>query len=294
MVDEGALRVRLWVMVRAGNEALRRNLTRYRTIGYGGDRLTVRAIKVSADGAMGSRGAWLLAPYEDKPDSTGLASAALAVLPETADLALEHEMQLCVHAIGDRANREVLDVYEAAFARRGRAGRDLRWRIEHAQHLHPSDIPRFGALGIVASMQPIHAISDGPWVAGRLGDRRMAEGAYVWQKLMAAGAVVTSGTDVPVERIDPIANYHAAVTRLLPDGRALSPDQRMTRMEALRAYTIQNAYAAFEEDLKGTLTIGKLADVTVLSKDITEVPDGDIRSARVSYTIVGGKVVYRR
>jgi predicted amidohydrolase YtcJ len=254
--------------------------------------LTVRAIKVTADGALGSRGAWLLEPYSDKPESTGLVPAAVQTLPETAQIALDHNMQLCVHSIGDRANREVLNIYEAAFKKNGKNGKDLRWRMEHAQHISAPDIPRFGQLGVIASMQAIHCTSDAVFVPDRLGDKRSEEGAYVWQKLMKTGAVVTNGTDAPVENVDPIPNYYAAVTRKLPDGRVFYGDQRMSRMEALRAYTLQNAFAAFEENIKGSLTLGKLADITILSKDITTVPDEEIRSAKVTYTIIGGKVVY--
>jgi predicted amidohydrolase YtcJ len=280
-------------MVRASNDALRQAIDRYRVIGYGNDHLTVRAIKVIADGALGTRGAWLLAPYADKPDSVGLAPGAIATLPETAQLAIDRGVQLCVHAIGDRANREVLNIYETAFRRNNRDGKALRWRIEHAQHLSAADIPRFGQLGVIASMQAVHATSDGAWVADRLGAARTAEGAYVWRKLMTSGAVVTNGTDAPVENVDPIPNYYAAVTRKLANGRAFYPDQRMSRMDALRAYTIQNAFAGFEEDIKGSLTVGKLADITVLSKDITTIPDEEIKTTKVVYTIVGGRVVYR-
>ena len=294
VIDDGRMHVRLWMMIRASNAQLGANLDRARVIGYGSNMLTVRAIKVTADGALGSRGAWLLEPYRDKPDSTGLVPAAVQTLPATAQIAIDHDMQLCVHAIGDRANREVLDIYEGAFKKNGRNGKDLRWRMEHAQHVSALDIPRFGQLGVIASMQAIHATSDGGWVPDRLGDTRSEEGAYVWQKLMKSGAVVTNGTDAPVENVDPIPNYYAAVTRKLADGRVFYADQRMSRMEALRAYTIQNAYAGFEEDVKGSLTLGKLADITILSKDITTVPDEEIKSAKVTYTIIGGKIVYRR
>lgn len=292
LVDERALNVRLWMMIRAGNAALRTNVDRYRLIGYGDGHLTVRAIKVTADGALGSRGAWLLEPYADKPDSAGLVPAAVRTLPETADIAISRGLQLCVHAIGDRANREVLDIYDAAFKRNNVSGKDLRWRIEHAQHMSAADIPRFGALGVIASMQAIHCTSDASWVPDRLGAKRSEEGAYVWQKLMKSGAVVTNGTDAPVENVDPIPNYYAAVTRKLNDGRVFYQDQRMNRMEALRAYTILNAFAGFEENEKGSLTAGKLADVTVLSRDITTVRDEEIKTAKVVYTIIGGKVVY--
>ena len=291
-VDRGGVRVRLWVMARGSVAELAANLDRYRIVGYVNDRLTVRAIKEYADGAMGSRGAWLLAPYADKPDSVGLPRPTMDTLPQVARLAIEKGYQLAVHAIGDRANREVLNVYETAFKNAGRRGVDLRWRIEHAQHLNGADIPRFAALGVIASMQPVHATSDGSWVGDRLGPARLEEGAYVWRKLLASGAALAAGTDVPVEDVDPIANYYAAVTRRLADGRVLTEGQKLTRMEALRVLTMGNAFAAFEESIKGSLTVGKLADVTVLSKDITTVPDDDIRSARVVYTIVGGQVVF--
>ncbi|HEV8394555.1 MAG TPA: amidohydrolase [Vicinamibacterales bacterium] len=291
-VDRGELRVRLWVMVQGRVAELSDALARYKAIGYGNDMLTVRAIKVYADGAMGSRGAWLLQPYADTPESVGLPRPDMATLPQVARLAIEQGYQLAVHAIGDRANREVLNVYEAALTAAGRRGVDLRWRIEHAQQLNAADIPRFGAIGVIASMQPVHATSDGSWVGERIGPARLEEGAYVWRKLLASGAALAVGTDVPVEDVDPIANYYAAVTRRLADGRVLTGDQRLTRLEALRAFTLNNAFAAFEESIKGSLSVGKLADVTVLSKDITAVPDDEIRSARVVYTIVGGKVRY--
>ncbi len=281
------------MMVRTSNEDLQRNLDKYRVVGYGNDMLTIRAIKVTADGALGSRGAWLLEPYADKPDSTGLVPAAVKTLPETAQIAIAYNMQLCVHAIGDRANREVLNIYEEAFKKANKDGKDLRFRIEHAQHLSAVDIPRFGRLGVIASMQANHCTSDAIFVPDRLGDKRSEEGAYVWQKLMKSGAVVTNGTDAPVENVDPIPNYYSAVTRKDSRGKAFYPDQAMSRMEALRAYTIQNAYAAFEENIKGSLTVGKLADITVLTKDITKVPEEEIKAAKIAYTIIGGKVVYR-
>ena len=293
LVDDSAIRVRLWVMVRTDdNTALAPGLDRVRVVGHADNHLTVRAIKTALDGALGSRGAWLLEPYSDEPGSYGLHSS-IDGLKDTARLAIEHGYQLCTHAIGDRANREVLNAYEEAFRQYGRNGRELRWRIEHAQHLSAADIPRFGQLGIIASMQAVHATSDAVFVPARLGETRAAGGAYVWQKLMTSGAIVTNGTDAPVEDVDPIRNYYAAVTRKVSDGRAFYGAQAMSRMDALRAYTINNAFAAFEEDLKGTLAVGKLADITVLTKDITTVPDEDIMQAKVAYTIIGGKVAYR-
>jgi hypothetical protein len=259
----------------------------------GGKRFTVRAIKHSIDGALGSRGAWLLEPYSDLETSTGLETTPRAVIEQTARLALQHGYQLCVHAIGDRANRETLDLFERAFRARG-GGKDLRWRIEHAQHLHPDDIPRFGRLGVVAAMQGIHATSDGPWVPRRLGEKRTREGAYVWQKLLRSGTVIANGTDAPVEDVSPIASFYASVSRRLPDGSVFLPDERMSREEALRSYTLDAAYAAFEEASKGSLAPGKLADITVLTRDILTVPEPEIPGAEVAYTILGGKVAYRK
>jgi hypothetical protein len=293
MVDEGALDIRLWVMIRQPNDRLAENLADYRMVGYGDNRLTVRGIKVTADGALGAHGAWLLEPYSDLPTSTGLNTSPMEALHETARLAMEHDYQLCVHAIGDRANREVLDVYEAAFqASPDRS--DLRWRIEHAQHLHPDDIPRFGELGVIAAMQGIHCTSDGPWVMPRLGEQRAREGAYVWRTLWDTGAVISNGTDAPVEDVDPIASYYATVSRVMPNGEVFFPEQRLSRMEALQTYTIKSAYAGFEEDIKGSLTPGKLADITVLSRDILTIPEDEIPATEVVYTIVGGKVMYSK
>jgi predicted amidohydrolase YtcJ len=292
MIDAGRLHVRLWVMLRVPNETLAANLAKYRTIDSGNGFLTVRGIKRSIDGALGSRGAWLLEPYSDKPDDTGRNTTTVEEIRETARLAMQHGYQLCVHAIGDRANRETLNIFEEAF-KANPDKRDVRWRVEHAQHLHPSDIPRFGTLGVIASMQGIHCTSDAPYVPARLGPKRAEEGAYVWQKLMKSGAVVTNGTDAPVEDVDPIASYYATVSRKTADGKVFYADQRMSRMDALRSYTINGAFAAFEENAKGSLKAGKYADVVVVSKDILTIPEDQIPTARVAYTIVGGKVRYR-
>jgi predicted amidohydrolase YtcJ len=291
MVDEGKMGVRLWVMVRQPNAIIGPKLAQYRMIDHANGYLTVRAIKKQIDGALGSRGAWLLAPYADKPDSSGLNTTPVSDIAETARLAMQNGFQLCVHAIGDRANRETLDIFERAF-KANPAKKDLRWRVEHAQHLSAADIPRFGRMGVIASMQGIHCTSDAPYVLERLGRERAAEGAYVWQKLMKSGAVIANGTDAPVEDVDPIPNFYASVSRRLKDGTVFFPDQRMTRMEALKSYTINGAYAAFEEANRGSLKPGKYADITVLSKDILTVPEEEIRSAKVVYTIVGGKIRY--
>ncbi len=297
MAEHGELGLRMWVMLRAPESELAANLRHYYMIGLGNDHLTVRAIKEYMDGALGSRGAWLLAPYSDlpadAPHPSGINVEEPRYIQKTAELAIDNGFQLCTHAIGDRANREVLNLYQAVF-REHPDKKNLRWRIEHAQHLDPADIPRFGELGVIAAMQGIHCTSDGPFVIARLGRQRAEAGAYVWQKLMKSGAMVGNGTDTPVEDVDPIQCYYASVSRRLKDGTVFFPDQRMSRMEALRSYTINNAYAAFQEGIKGSLKVGKLADVTVLSGDILTLPESEIRSAKVEYTIVGGKVMYER
>ena len=291
MAEAGELPVRLWVMLAEDNQALAERLPGFGVWREGGAFLTVGGIKRWIDGALGSHGAWLLDPYTDLAASTGLNIVTPDELRESARLAAEHQLQLCSHAIGDRANRVTLDVYEEALAGVPDGG-DRRWRVEHAQHLAPVDIPRFGELGVIAAIQPIHCTSDGPWVVQRLGEERAESGAYVWRSLLDSGALIASGTDAPVEAVDPIASFHAAVTRQLADGSFFYPGQAMTREEALRARTLDAAYAVFEEDIKGSLETGKLADVTVLSKDILTVPDDEIPNTRVLYTIVGGKVRY--
>jgi predicted amidohydrolase YtcJ len=289
----GTLPLRLWVMLREPNALIAKDAPRLRMIGFGDDHLTVRAIKRQIDGALGTRGAWLLQPYSDLSSTSGLPTEPPADIAETAKLALANNYQLCVHAIGDRANREVLDIYERTF-KANPDKHDLRWRIEHAQHIDPADIPRFAKLGVIAAMQSIHCTSDAPMVIPRLGEKRAREGAYVWQSLMKSGAHVANGTDAPVEDVNPIANYYAAVTRKLKDGTTFYPAQKMSRMEALRSYTVENAYAAFEENVKGALKTGMLGDITVLSKDILTIPDDEILKTEIEYTIVGGKVAYDR
>ena len=203
--------------------------------------------------------------------------------------------------MGDRANRAILDVYAEAFQIDGTASEgasrvraDRRWRIEHAQHVHPDDIPRFSRLGGIASMQAAHCTSDGPWVPTRLGDVRAEATSYRWRDFITQEVVVANGTDAPVEKIDPIAGFHALVSRRMKNGRAFYPDQVMTRQEALRSYTFNGAYAAFEEGLKGSLEVGKLADIVVLSKDIMTIPEDEIPTTRVDLTILGGEVKFDR
>jgi predicted amidohydrolase YtcJ len=295
MAAAGELPVRLYVMVRGqSHEEMDAHLPDYLVIPEGNDFLAVRGVKHSLDGALGPHGAWLLEPYADMPASAGLETTPVDVVERTAAIALKHGFQLNAHAIGDRANREVLDIYERAWAAAEVDGGDLRWRVEHAQHLHPADIPRFAELGVIASMQGIHCTSDAPWVLRRLGPERAESGAYMWSDLIDSGAVVTNGTDAPVEDISAIASYYASVSRRTADGEVFFADQRMTREEALRSYTIWAAYSAFEEHLKGSLEAGKLADITVLSRDILTVPEEEILSTQVDYTIVGGEIRYRR
>lgn len=293
VIDQGKLGVRLNVMLSEGNARLAEKASEWKTIGYGSNHLTVRTIKRLIDGALGAHGAWLLEPYSDLPASTGLNTEDIAALEETARIAIENGYQLGVHAIGDRANRETLDIYEETMKSHPDK-KDVRFRIEHSQHLSVSDIPRFGALGVIAAMQGIHCTSDGPWIAKRLGETRAREGAYMWRSLIASNAVISNGTDAPVEDCDPIPSFYASVTRQMKNGGLFYPEQKMTREEALRSYTLSGAFAAFEENLKGSLVAGKLADLTVFSKDIMTCPDDDILKAEVVTTIVGGKILYKK
>lgn len=293
LAGENALPIRLYVMVRyQTNEEMDERLPAYRMIGYGNNFLTVRSIKRQLDGALGSHGALLLEPYVDLPESHGLTLEDPEDIAGTAAIALRHGFQLNTHAIGDSANRVVLDLYEHAFET-VESG-DRRWRIEHAQHVDPADLPRFAKLGVIAAVQGVHATSDGPWIPRRLGEARTERTSYRWRDMLDSGAVVGNGTDTPVEDIDPIASFYSSVSRRMVNGEKFHPEQAMTRMEALRSYTLSNAYAAFEEDLKGSITPGKLADLVVLSKDIMTVPEEEIPTAVVDLTVLGGQIRYRR
>ena len=292
VATEGKLDLRMWMMLNESNDKLQTSITKYRLQDVADHHLTVRAIKRYADGALGSRGAWMLEPYSDLPSSSGLNTEKMETIRQTADIAITNGFQLCVHAIGDRANREVLNIYQETFAAHPDK-HELRWRIEHAQHLDPADIPRFGQMGVIAAMQGIHCTSDAPYVLLRLGAKRAEAGAYAWRSLLDSGAVVGNGTDAPVEEVNPIACFYASVTRRTKDGTQFYPKQCMTRMEALKSYTLSNAFAAFEDKQKGSLVVGKLADITVLSRDILTVPEDQIAGTNVAYTIVGGKIVYQ-
>jgi len=290
---EGKLPVRLYVMVRGESNAdMDAKLPQYFMPIEGDDYLTVRSIKRQIDGALGAHGAWLLQPYVDL-ESTGLTLETPADVEGTAKVAIKHGFQVNTHAIGDRANREVLNIYERTF-KANPDRQDVRWRIEHSQHIDPVDVPRFGQLGVIAAVQGVHATSDGPWIPKRLGEERALRTSYPWRELIRTGAVLGNGTDVPVEDIDPIASFYSSVSRRTNTGEVFIPEQRMTREEALRSYTLNNAYAAFEEHLKGSITPGKLADIVILSKDIMTIPEEEIPTARVDVTIVGGKIRYRR
>jgi predicted amidohydrolase YtcJ len=299
MAEAGQLGVRLNALVAqdAFREQNREALRRVFTPDAADHHLAVRTVgEVSADGALGSRSAWMLEPYDDQEGHTGLNVTSMERVREIARLALEEGWQVAVHAIGDRANRETLDLYAALWDSAGVDGDTLRWRVEHAQHLHPDDVERFGEMGVIASMQAVHACSDAPYNLQRLGEERVRQGAYVWRKLLDSGALVTNGTDAPVEDVDPVASFHCAVTREVagaPDDSTFFPGQAMTPEEALRSYTLAGARAAFQEDLLGSLEPGKLADVVVLSEDVLTAPEDSVAKARVVTTVVGGRVVWR-
>ena len=292
---EGELPVRLYMMERGvPAEMLDEALPILKMLPDGNDFLTVRSIKKQIDGALGAHGAWLLEPYDDLPNSDGLVLETVEDIEATAEHAARHGYQLNTHAIGDRAVREVLDLYERVWDRMEVDGGELRWRIEHAQHIRPEDVPRFGELGVIASIQAVHGTSDGPWIPTRLGDERARATSQPWRDLFRTGAVVTNGTDVPVERIDPIASYYSSVSRMMVNRERFYPEHVMTREEALKTYTINNAYAAFEEELKGSLTPGKYADFVVLSQNLLTVAEEQIPETEVDMTFVGGELRYQR
>ena len=288
LAQEGKMDVRLWVMLRDSLQAMKEALPSL-AINEPHPYFFCNSIKSEVDGALGSYGAWLLEPYFDKPGFVGQNTTSIKSLTEIADLCVEEDIQLCVHAIGDQANRIVLDMMDAKTQNLD----DHRWRIEHAQHLSPKDIPRFAELGIIASMQSVHCTSDARFVEKRLGEQRARQGAYVWQSLIKSGARVSNGTDAPVEDINPIANYYSAVTRKYMDGKlTFFPEEVMTREQALESMTIDAAFAGFEEDIKGSITPGKYADFVVLDKDILTCPESEIRETKIVATYIGGEKKY--
>lgn len=255
---------------------------------------TIRSLKMYADGALGSRGAALLDPYSDDPGNTGLLVTPYERMVQLADAAVEAGFQICAHAIGDRANRLVLDAYREALA--GQEGLDHRFRIEHAQILSPADIPRFSEMGVIPSMQPTHATSDMPWAVDRLGEERLT-GAYAWRSLLDTGVVIPCGSDFPVESHNPMLGIYAAVTRQDLNGHPEGgwyPDQRMTRMEAVKGFTTWAAHTAFQEDQLGMIRVGMLADLTVLDTDLLNCPVKQIPGATALMTIVNGRILYRK
>ena len=293
LADHDSLDLRLWAMLRHPYEELKGHLEGFPVLKKGDDMFTCRAIKSETDGALGSYGAWLLEPYDDKPGFTGQNTTLIQDVKGIAALCIQNQMQLCVHSIGDKGNQVTLDIFEEAF-KSTNATNNLRWRVEHAQHLDPADISRFKELGVIASMQAIHCISDAPFVVKRIGEKRAKEGAYAWRSLLDSGAVIANGTDAPVESVDPLPCIYASVTRKRPDnGMEFFPEQKMTRTEALYSYTMANAYAAFEDDVKGSLEKGKWADMVLLSKNLSTCTDNEIPAAKVLMTIVGGEVKYR-
>ena len=275
-------------------EALDYYLAQGPQIGLHDNRLTIRGIKMSVDGALGSRGAAFLEPYADDPNNTGIFRLTPDEVYETIRRGLTAGFQVTTHAIGDAANRMVLDAMARAIQETGVT--DHRLRIEHAQILHADDVPRFAQLGIIPSMQPTHATTDMKWAVDRVGEARTRY-AYAWRSLLDSGVRIAGGSDAPVERVQPLPGIYAAVTRQDhaggPEG-GWHPEQRVTREEALRMFTIDAAYSVFEDDLKGSLEVGKLADMVVLSKDIMSIPAPDILDTDVLTTILGGRIVYER
>jgi predicted amidohydrolase YtcJ len=259
--------------------------------------LTQRTIKVVFDGALGSRGAALLKPYSDAPETSGYLTEKPEELRPMFEEALRRGLQVETHAIGDRANRMILDLYQAAFKAvppNERKIAEPRWRIEHAQILHPADLPRFAKLGVIPSMQPSHAISDLFFAPKRLATDRLT-GAYAWQSLLRSGAIIPGGSDAPVERGEPMIEFYAAVARKSVkgfSGEGWHPEQAVSREQALKMFTIWPAYAAFEEKDKGSIAVGKLADFTVLSQDIMKIPEPEILNTRAEITIVGGEIIF--
>jgi predicted amidohydrolase YtcJ len=294
LIDSGKLQTRLYVMLRGPMDMLKPHFDRGPIANYGNHHLAVRAVKISADGALGSRGAALLEPYSDEPGNSGLLVNPPEEVYAQTLAASKAGFQMCVHAIGDRANRMVMDTFERV-QKEVPGSRDLRMRNEHSQILDAAEIPRFAKLNVIASMQATHATSDLPWAPARLGNARVEEGAYVWQKLLKSGAIIANGSDFPVEEPNPMLGLYASITRQDPSGNppnGWQPDQRLSREETLRSFTLHAAFAAHAEKDLGSLTPGKLADLVVLSKDVMTVAPKEILSTVVTTTVIGGKVVY--
>ncbi|HEV8515802.1 MAG TPA: amidohydrolase [Cyclobacteriaceae bacterium] len=293
--NENKLTIRLYEMISGSDEPLVKEYFQKGPEIDSANWLTIRAVKFYSDGALGSRGAWLLEPYDDRKETSGMPLMSMDSLLRYSKAALNAGFQVCTHAIGDRANHEILDRYEIAFKEIPEKAKNARFRIEHAQHISPQDIPRFAKLGVIPAMQAIHLSSDRPWAIDRLGAKRIKESAYMWQSLLKSGAHIVNGTDVPVEPVNPIANFFASVTRQTLKGEpagGYEPEEKMTRAQALKSLTLDAAYGAFQEKVKGSIAVGKLADFTIFSQDLMTVPDDQILSTKVDMTIVGGKVLY--
>jgi hypothetical protein len=294
---DGRIKVRIYKAITGPSADATRLIEQGPSIDEFDGKLTVRVIKVVMDGALGSRGAALLQAYSDDPDTRGLITTDTAALKPMLAAALRNGIQVETHAIGDRGNRLTLDFYERALAEVPSEQRKIaepRWRDEHSQIVHPDDIPRFKQLGVIASMQPSHAIGDLYFAPARLGIDRL-KGAYAWQTLLKLGVPVAGGSDAPVERGEPLIEFYAAVARKDlkgGSGAGWHPEERVTRDQALRMFTVGPAYAAFEEDRRGTIEVGKWADLTVFDKDIMRVPEAEILSAKCTMTVVGGEIVW--
>jgi len=294
LAREGKYDLRNYVMIRSNDSTLDAFMKRGRQIALYDGRIWIRSIKLVADGALGSRGAALLEPYSDDPGNTGLITTTPERIKSVSIRALRAGFQVNVHAIGDRANRIVLDQFESAFKEVPVA--DHRFRIEHAQILRYQDIPRFAELDVIPSMQGSHQTSDMYWVPNRLGWAR-SQGAYPWRSLLNTGVVIPNGSDFPVEAVNPLISFHAFFTRQdadnFPPG-GWFPEQRTTRQEALWSITLWPAYAAFMENESGTITAGKYADFVVLDRDIMTVAPEEVLGTRVLMTVLGGRTVYRQ
>ncbi|MEZ4920147.1 MAG: amidohydrolase [Saprospiraceae bacterium] len=292
LAESNQLGIRLWTMVAQPVPSEFGLLQNYPKRNLGEKhKLSIGGVKAYLDGALGSYGAWLLEAYDDKPDFFGQNVTPLDTIDALAAICKDRGLQLCVHAIGDRGNRETLNIFE----KNGAGSGDLRWRIEHAQHLDSLDILRFSQLGVIASMQAIHCTSDAPFVVKRLGFDRARIGAYAWRSLLDSGAHIANGTDTPVEEVNPLACLYASCTRNRPnDGLIFFPEQAMSREEALYSYTLWNAYAVFQEQEKGSLQAGKLADLAIFDTNLLNCTPEDLLNAQVLYTILGGKIVHRQ
>lgn len=297
LYEQGKIKLRIYKAVHGPGGSADRLLKAGDVIGAYGNRFNARTIKVVADGALGSRGAALLAPYADAPETAGFLTVKEAEFASMLVTALKNGIQVETHAIGDMANRFTLDQYEKAFKAvppEQRKVKEPRWRIEHAQIVNPADIPRFAKLGVIPSMQPSHAIGDLHFAPSRVGVKRLA-GSYAWQSFIRAGLMVVGGSDAPVERGEPMIEFYAAVAR--KDQKGFSgpgwhPEEAVTRPQALKMFTLWPAYAAFEEKLRGSIEVGKLADFTILSADIMKIPASQILRTRNVMTVIGGEVVF--